>query len=268
MNNRRRAGQGPVKKMKVILFIVALVGFTILSVGAKAIAPLRITDQIEVVGWEDGVDYSSQMRKCAEDGGEYAMIVGEIYEEQRNFKIDRLNLPYEKTDYFVNYQTGEEVLDMMNGGGSTKDPLQEKIERLKSEYDVAGQVYEYLNAQDMSDIVIAGILGNMMTECGGQTLDLQWSIYGYDGSYYYGLCQWSLYYNPSVDGADIVGQLDYLMSNICTNMDYFGGNYDDFCAITDPGAAAKYFCNYYERGAGASIRAANAETALAWLQAE
>lgn len=231
MNNRRRAGQGPVKKMKVILFLVALVGFTILSVGAKAIAPLRITDQIEVVGWEDGVDYSSQMRKCAEDGG-------------------------------------EEVLDMMNGGGSTKDPLQEKIERLKSEYDVAGQVYEYLNAQDMSDIVIAGILGNMMTECGGQTLDLQWSIYGYDGSYYYGLCQWSLYYNPSVDGADIVGQLDYLMSNIRTNMDYFGGNYDDFCAITDPSAAAKYFCNYYERGAGASIRAANAETALAWLQAE
>lgn len=120
-------GQGPVKKMKVILFLVALVGFTILSVGAKAIAPLRITDQIEVVGWEDGVDYSSQMRKCAEDGGEYAMIVGEIYEEQRNFKIDRLNLPYEKTDYFVNYQTGEEVLDMMNGGVAQKTLFKKRL---------------------------------------------------------------------------------------------------------------------------------------------
>ena len=146
-------------------------------------------------------------------------------------------------------------------------PTAKKIERLKSEYDVAGQVYEYLNTQGMSDIVIAGILGNMMTECGGQTLDLQWDIYGYDGSYYYGLCQWSLYYNPSVDGADITGQLDYLMSNIRTNMDYFGGDYDEFCAIADPGDAAKYFCSYYERGAGKSTRATNAETAFKWIEA-
>lgn len=116
--------------------------------------------------------------------------------------------------------------------------------------------------------MIAGVLGNMMTECGGQTLDLQWDIYGYDGGYYYGLCQWSLYYNPSVDGADITGQLDYLMSNIRTNMDYFGGSYDDFCTITSPGDAAKYFCSYYERGAGKSIRATNAETAFKWIQDE
>ena len=31
------------------------------------------------------------------------------------------------------------------------------------------------------------------------------------------------------------------MSNIRTNMDYFGGDYDEFCAIADPGDAAKLF---------------------------
>lgn len=264
MNSKRRAGLVSVKKI-VVSFLVTLVGFTIMGFGVKALAPARITDQIEVVGYQDGVDYYRQMRECAKDGSKYAMLVGEIYEEQRNFKIDRLNLPYEKTELFIDNHTGEDVLKAMD---NDTPPIAKKIERLKSEYDIAGQVYEYLNAQGMSDTVIAGILGNMMTECGGQTLDLQWDIYGFDGSYYYGLCQWSLYYNPSVDGADVMGQLDYLMSNIRTNMNYFGGDFDDFCTITDPGSAAKYFCNYYERGAGASIRATNAETALTWIQAE
>lgn len=218
MNSKRRAGLVSVKKI-VVSFLVTLVGFTIMGFGVKALAPARITDQIEVVGYQDGVDYYRQMRECAKDGSKYAMLVGEIYEEQRNFKIDRLNLPYEKTELFIDNHTGEDVLKAMD---NDTPPIAKKIERLKSEYDIAGQVYEYLNAQGMSDTVIAGILGNMMTECGGQTLDLQWDIYGFDGSYYYGLCQWSLYYNPSVDGADVMGQLDYLMSNIRTNMNYFG----------------------------------------------
>lgn len=249
-----------------VLFLAALVGFVISGIGAKAITPLQSTDQIEIVGYQDDINYYQQMIDCAKDGGRYAMIVGEIYEKQRNLKIDRLDLPYEKTDLFVNYHTGEDILAAMNG--NTKTPLQKKIERLKSEHNVAGQVYEYLNTKGMSDVVIAGILGNMMAECGGQTLDLKWNTYGFDGSSYYGLCQWSLYYCPAVDGASIVEQLDYLMSNIRTNMNYFGGNYDDFCAITDPGAAAKYFCNYYERGSGTSVRATNAQTAFAWIQAK
>lgn len=137
---------------------------------------------------------------------------------------------------------------------------------MKSEYVIAGTVYKYLNNHGLSDPVIAGILGNMMTECGGQTLDLQWDAYALDGSNYYGLCQWSLYYNPSVDGMDVTGQLDYLMSNIRTNMEYFGGSFDSFCEITDAESAARYFCNYYERGAGESIRATNASTAFTWIQ--
>ncbi len=265
MTIRRRHNSVPVKKLVVVL-LVALMSCTAMSFSVKALSPAQAINQIEVVGYEDDVDYYHQMKECAKDGSGYAMIVGAIYEKQRNLKIDQLNLSHEKTQFFVDYHTGEDILRAMDE--NMKSPLQKKIDRLKSEHNAAGQVYEYLNAKGMSDVVIAGILGNMMAECGGQTLDLKWNTYGFDGSSYYGLCQWSLYYCPAVDGASIVGQLDYLMSNIHTNMNYFGGNYDDFCAIDDPGAAAKYFCNYYERGSGTSVRAANAQAAFAWIQAK
>ena len=123
MNNKRRSGLVPVKKLTV-LFLVALCGFTILGVGVKALAPLLITDQIEVVGYQDGVDYYRQMRECAKDGSKYAMLVGEIYEEQRNFKIDRLNLPYEKTELFIDNRTGEEVLKAID---DDPPPLQRRL---------------------------------------------------------------------------------------------------------------------------------------------
>ena len=88
------------------------------------LAPLLITDQIEVVGYQDGVDYYRQMRECAKDGSKYAMLVGEIYEEQRNFKIDRLNLPYEKTELFIDNRTGEEVLKAID---DDPPPLQRRL---------------------------------------------------------------------------------------------------------------------------------------------
>ncbi len=263
MNIKRRAGLGSAKMRTKIAILLCMAAATVatMGMGVKAFTTPHITDQIKVISFEENTDYYRLMRECASDGSKYAMMVGEIYEEQRNLKIDQMNVLYEKTSYFEDCQTGKQVLEKMDGGGS-------KINRLKSEYPVAGEVYEYLSGQGWSDPVIAGVLGNMMAECGGQTLDLQWSIYGYDNSKYYGLCQWSLYYNPDVDGRDVTGQLDYLMGNIRTNMDCFGGSYDNFCAITDAGEAARYFCNYYERGAGTSVRVANAAVALDWIQAE
>lgn len=187
---------------------------------------------ISVIGFDKDVDYTKLMLQCATDGSPYALKVGAIYEQQRNLKIERLGMMYEKTSY--------------------------------SEHRIAGLVYEYLNKKGFTDPVIAGILGNMMAECGGQTLELRWDIYGGGGSYY-GLCQWSLYYNPAVKGRDVTGQMDYLMSNIEKNMRYFGGNYNYFRSIKNAGEAARYFANYYERGSGASVRVKNANKALAWI---
>lgn len=244
----------------VLLFFVLTLAS--LSVGAGAIG--THDTYIRVVGFDENVNYAALMEQCAIDGSNYALQIGAIYEEQRNLKIDALHTGHEKTFYFKEYTTGAEIIAAMRPSTGETLVNKNKIDRLKSEYDIAGCVYEYLNQQGFSDTVIAGILGNMMAECGGQTLDLQWNIYDSRGSYY-GLCQWSLFYNPTVNGCNVTEQLDYLMSNIEANMKYFGGDYSYFCSITDAGEAARYFGNYYERGAGARVRANNAYTALEWI---
>lgn len=202
-------------------------------------------------------NYAEIMYQCASDGSSYSLQIGAISELHRNIKIDQLELDYEKTTYFSDYETGEDICRAMEKAA--------KIERLILDRYTAGVVYEYLSERDFSDVVIAGILGNMMAECGGQTLELLWYTYGGYGRYY-GLCQWSLYYNPNVNGCDILGQLDYLMSNLQCNMEQFGGSYEYFLSIEDPGEAAKYFCKYYERGSGRNVRAKNARVALEWIQ--
>ena len=59
-------------------------------------------------------------------------------------------------------------------------------------YPVARQVWEYLTEEmGLPDIQAAGILGNFMAECGGQSLDLQPYIYSKG---YYGLAMWYLPY--------------------------------------------------------------------------
>ena len=52
-------------------------------------------------GYDPKVDYMSHMIKAAENGSEYAMALGRVYELHRNNKIRDLKLDYETTDYFV-----------------------------------------------------------------------------------------------------------------------------------------------------------------------
>ena len=125
------------------------------------------------------------------------------------------------------------------------------------EYSYACEVWDYLRKYGFNEYVSAGILGNMMTECGGQSLNLNPTIYDATGKYY-GLCQWSLKYTPQVNGTDLDTQLDILISTLETNMSYFGGNLDYFSKLQDEVEAAKYFQNYYERGAGTFARSKNA----------
>lgn len=261
MNTKRQADFWLAKKLVTILSVMAIC-FVALNYGAQAFTAPHTTNQDSDANYYDSVDRYNEMSGRDQNGSAPFAISEEINQEQKS--IDILCLPHVEAPSFESCIVGDIASKITEEVAPT--PLQKKIDRMKSEYEVAGQVYEYLNNQGMSDTVIAGILGNMMAECGGQTLDLDWDVYGFDGSSYYGLCQWSLSFNPDVDGQDIVGQLDYLMSNIQINMDYFGGDYDEFCAITNVETAAKYFCNYYERGAGVSTRVSNAVTALEWIQ--
>lgn len=135
----------------------------------------------------------------------------------------------------------------------------------KAEYPYAAQVWEFLkNDMELNDYVAAGILGNMMAECGGQTLALQPFIYTKG---YYGLCMWYVSYTPQVAGQDVTVQLNVLKDTCKKNIEYFGGNYDYFCSLQNAYDAAWYFTKYYERGAWASIRGTNAITAYNYFTA-
>ena len=134
-----------------------------------------------------------------------------------------------------------------------------------AQYPAACEVWQIIRSWGWNEAVAAGIIGNMMTECGGLTLDLDWDLYD-DTWMYYGLCMWSLYWAPETAGLSIADQMTYLYNTIETNMDYFGGNLKEFLSITDPGYAALYFQWYYEVGISSETRYAGALEAYEYFR--
>ena len=142
----------------------------------------------------------------------------------------------------------------------------DRFNKWLSEYPEATEVWFYLRKQGFNEAVTAGIIGNMMIETSGGTLNLKPEIYGVG---HYGLCQWSLYYRPNVAGMSLQEQMDYLMSDIEYEFNTFGFcyksnfNYEKFLQMTDTREAAIAFAKSYERpGAGTyNMRANSAEVA-------
>jgi len=138
-------------------------------------------------------------------------------------------------------------------------------EEQKETYPVACSVWRYLREDmELSEVVAAGIMGNMMQECGGNTLNLQPYLCVNN---FLGLCMW---YSPYTDGhllygADVTDQLEYLKDTLQKNMELFGGDYSYFCSLDNVADAAWYFDEYYERGNWHSVRARNAQTALEYF---
>lgn len=117
-------------------------------------------------------------------------------------------------------------------------------------YKVAKQVWEYLDKEGYNDYVKAGIIGNMMTECGGQTLKLDYKA---KNSSHYGLCQWSKKYCKTMYGASLNEQLKYLNKTMKTEFKSYGKRYkkgftyNQFLSLQDEKAAARAFALCYER---------------------
>lgn len=140
------------------------------------------------------------------------------------------------------------------------------------EHPTATQIWLYMKELGWSNYVCAGIMGNMMAECGGQTLDIQWWLYDYSGCFY-GVCQWSLYYCPEVRDLNLEQQLDYLRDTIEGEFDYAGFcyysgfTYEAFLEMTNCRDIALAFAKVYERCGSSSytIRQRNAEVAYEYF---
>ena len=136
----------------------------------------------------------------------------------------------------------------------------------ETEHYYAAKTYEFLKQNDYSDAVACGIIGNMMVETSGGSLDLKPGIYSPNRNYY-GLCQWSLKYYPEIKDYSFEYQLEYLLNNISYEFNTFGKKYkagfeyEDFLAMKDPAEAALAFAKSYERCGSASY-AARKEAAL------
>ena len=128
------------------------------------------------------------------------------------------------------------------------------ITSVSGDYQVAEYIWKYLKGLGYNDYVAAGIMGNIMTESGGQSLkDIQWNVEDPKGNHY-GICQWSAKYYPAVQGKDLDFQLDYLRDTVEYQFNTYGRlyqsgmKYEQFTQMEgDCGEAALAFAKVYER---------------------
>lgn len=138
------------------------------------------------------------------------------------------------------------------------------------EYPVATYVWLYLTKKlNYNNFVAAGILGNMMAEVGGGTLDLQHDLYSFGSEYFYGLCQWNKTNYLEVRGEGLIFQCNFLAETIEYELDLFGFvyhqgyKYGDFLNLNNEEDAALMFAKCYERCATSTyyVRQKNANKA-------
>lgn len=130
------------------------------------------------------------------------------------------------------------------------------------DYTQSTIVWNYLKGLGLNDYVCAGIMGNIMAEVGGHTLDI--SRYScVDTGTYYGICQWGW------------GRKDRLLNDFGTSLEaqlqFLGVELfeiipsdSSFYSMQDEQEAALYFAQYFERCSSSSyeVRQSNASVAL------
>ena len=128
------------------------------------------------------------------------------------------------------------VAELMPKLQSTIEPAAATSIKLPTgEYPEAQLIWDTMISWGWTAETCAGIIGNMMRECGGDTLNLH--PYANNGSHY-GLCQWSRKWHSGAWGKDINGQLEYLKNSL---------NLSIFSNCTTPEETAQVFHDRYER---------------------
>ena len=150
---------------------------------------------------------------------------------------------------------------------TNKDLVTAQSGSLKADgnYNQATHVWNSLKTMGLNDYVCAGIMGNIMAEVGGQTLDIsRWPQYSLNT--YYGICQWAGSRKQRLlndFGTTLDDQIRFLSVELFEVIPK--GN--SFYNMQDEKEAALYFAKYYERcGSGSySVRQSNATKALKYF---
>ena len=270
--------------VSAIVILVALMTVTGLAFGqddsaassdpATSVATMKIENPTEEVKVPEVLKHFKEMTYV--ESNDKAVLTAEL-ETCKDYEFRLINLMNNKDLVDERHLVEEELIDVRGLISeyqeqiSTIEAEEARIETMWSEksgeYPVATQVWRYMKEElGWNDYVCAGVMGNMMAEVGGQTLNLQPYLYGHSGANYYGLCQWSSRYYPSIQGADVDAQLDFLASTVKKELDTYGYlfrsglDYEAFCNLTDAEDAAMAFAKAYERcGSGSyGVRQRNA----------
>ena len=147
----------------------------------------------------------------------------------------------------------------------------------EAEYPIATELWLTMKGYGWSDAACAGIMGNIMREVGGDTLEyIQPDLYGSSG-YHYGICQWSKSYYPDIfptnDWAPTAHEqlefLRYTINHYNGNGFSYGFTEDYLKTATDYEEVAKVFCNGYERpNESPARRQRNAEKAYKYFTSD
>ena len=195
-------------------------------------------------------------------------LINSYKQEQEAYKqlLDKFNQLFIKEEYVPIIANTEKYLEITEQYLSYYQAKYDEIIKAEEEelwrqkalqYPVATQIWRELKQFNFNDYVCAGILGNIMAEVGGQTLNIQYEKYSSSAKGYYGICQWSKSYKD-VWGLPISGQIDFLTSSIVYEFDTYGFkyrkgfNYDSFVKLTNEKEAALAFAKCYERCSKAS----------------
>lgn len=160
--------------------------------------------------------------------------------------------------------------DYCNIYNELKDEYERRWALKQQEYPHATYIWLYLKSYGCSDYVCAGIMGNLMAEVGGQTLNIQYWLVGDEN--YYGMCQWYKAYSD-IWGGTLEEQCAYLINTMKYQFDTYGKNYkkdfnyEQFLQMTDVSEAAKAFAACYERCSSKTYkkRQKNAKTAYEYF---
>ena len=277
--------------VSAIVILVALMTGTGLAFGqddsaassdpATSVATMKIENPTEEVKVPEVLKHFKEMTYV--ESNDKAILTAEL-ETCKDYEFRLINLMNNKDLVDERHLVEKELIDVRGLIGEYQEQIsaieaeearieaeEARIEAMRSEksgeYPVATQVWRYMKEElGWNDYVCAGVMGNMMAEVGGQTLNLQPYLYGHSGANYYGLCQWSSRYYPSIQGADVDAQLDFLASTVKKELDTYGYlfrsglDYEAFCNLTDAEDAAMAFAKAYERcGSGSyGVRQRNA----------
>lgn len=164
-----------------------------------------------------------------------------------------------KKPFEINYKTitWEEYQEIQR-----KEKKKKAVVRKQIPSNTAQIIWDTFKSWGWNDAVSAGILGNIMAEVGGHSLNINPYLYGEGGSYY-GICQWSLYYFPSIYNSDLYEQLNHLKNTISAQLSQYG--YYNFLAIGNAAEAARVFARYYERCASWSYSTREHNAQIAYM---